>query len=297
MPLRFHRRRRVRPLLRLAQDEVWSAVHAMTWSMTAARTGFVALDVTDPLVAWLVYRAEMVSSPNVHERALSFWLTHYLQRQASAGVPSRSFAEELALERLRADHYAAAVSRLTGFYLFEDERTARVGSARWGDPGRVDTIVEVELRPGARTSRHDAEWITQRLGEPGTADWMHSYLRGEPGPVPLWELVVDGRALIFGTRVREVAYDTVSATWPDSLALLELARLGVELGSDLGLITAMVMHDRMRTWVDYTMNMSDAEDPGFLARLREFDGPVNSADLGGLPGRVPDLRNRRFALL
>jgi hypothetical protein len=262
------------------------------------KTGFVALDLTDPLVAWLVYRGELVSSPNVHERAVSFWLTRYLKREASAGVRSRMFKDELALERLRLDRYAEAVSRLGGFYVFEDEQTARAAMARWDDGARFDTIVEVELRPGTHASRHDAQWITQRLGERSTTDWMHSYFAGQPaGSAPLYELIVDGRALIFGTRVREAAYDTVSATWPDSLPLLELARIGVELGSDLGLITAMVTHDGKRTSVNYVMNIRDAQDPGFSARLAAFDGPVNRADLAREPGRVPDLRNRSFALL
>jgi hypothetical protein len=265
--------------------------------MTAVRTGFVALDVDDPLVAWLVYRGEIVSSHSFHEGALSFWLTRYLKQTSSANVRSKLFKAELALEQLRSVSFPQAVSRLTGFYLFEQEDAARAAMAR-DDPARADTIVEVELRSGAKTSRHDAEWITRQLGEPGTDDWMHAYLSGVPvGPAPIWEFLVDGRALIYGTRVREAAYDTVVATWSDSLPLLEMARLGVELGSDLGLITAMLVRREMRTRTEYVIDMRDADDEGFLARLRKFDGPVNGADLAHGPGRVPDLRNRGFVLL
>jgi hypothetical protein len=68
------------------------------------------------------------------------------------------------------------------------------------------------------------------------------YLAGDAFDAePLWELVVDGRANIYGTELRETAYEIVKATWPRSLALLELARLGPELGSDIGIITAMVI--------------------------------------------------------
>jgi hypothetical protein len=36
-------------------------------------TGFAALRIDDPLVAWLVYRAELVSSSLAHEQRLLFW--------------------------------------------------------------------------------------------------------------------------------------------------------------------------------------------------------------------------------
>ena len=265
--------------------------------MTAPQTGFVGLDLSDPLVAWLVYRGEMVSSTQVHERALSFWLTRHMRRAVFAQTRSASFAEELALEQLRSECYSSAVPRLSGFYMFEDEGAARSALTRWGDPDRAETIVEVGLRPGARTSRHDAEWIALDA-PPDAGAWMRRYLSGEPsGPAPSWELIVDGRALIYGTPVREAAYETVRSTWPDSLPLLEVARLGVELDSDLGLITAMLTRDQTGTRVEYVMDMRDAHDPGFLRRLSTYEGPVNHADLADQSGRVPDLRERSFTLL
>jgi hypothetical protein len=100
-------------------------------------------------------------------------------------------------------------------------------------------------------SRHDAEWISKRLDD-ASADWMRAYLRGEAaGPDPVWELVVDGRGLVLGTELRKAAYEVVKATWPRSLALLELARLGVELDSDLGLIVPMAVRDERTLAVQY----------------------------------------------
>ncbi len=80
-----------------------------------------APDMTDPRVAWLVYRGEMVSSPEVDERALSSRLTRYLQAATSAAGLSTIFRQELTHERIRPQQQPAAVSRLGGYCLFEDE--------------------------------------------------------------------------------------------------------------------------------------------------------------------------------
>jgi hypothetical protein len=126
---------------------------------------------------------------------------------------------------------------------------------------------------------------------------MSNYLAGTPlGPEPLWELVVDGRAYIYGTELRKAAYEVVKDVWPESLALLELARLGVELGSDLGLTSAMVVSDQERRRVAYVMNFEDATNPQFLKRLKAFQGDVNRADLAQANLVTPDLSSRSFTL-
>jgi hypothetical protein len=267
--------------------------------MAEWQTAFASLNVSNPLVAWLVYRGEMVSSPQAHERALSFWITRYLAAEASSRGRADFFRGELALEKFRMQHHADVVSRLVGFYVFEDEPSAHSATQRWRGPFRPDTLVEVALRPGTRTSRHDAEWISQRLGAHGPTDWMDAYLRGQPsGPDPIWEFLVDGRAVILGTDLREAAYDVIRETWPASLALLELSRLGVELDSDLGLITAMLLGDGGDFRVHYVMNFADATNPAFLERLAKFEGPRNTADLEPESELVvPDLRDRSFTLL
>lgn len=94
------------------------------------------------------------------------------------------------------------------------------------------------INPRSRVSHYDAEWITQDF--PVSDFWMHAYFSGQATAAPVWELVVEGQALILGTDLRERAYATVKKTWPQSLAVLELARLAVEVGSDLGAITAML---------------------------------------------------------
>jgi hypothetical protein len=262
----------------------------------AVRTAFVALDPSDPLVAWLAYRAEIVSAGRAHPSSASFWLTRAL-RDHAAGQRKAAFADELELERRRALRYPDAVSRLRGFYAFENKAEAQAAIGEW--EFTTHSVVEVAILEKSQISRHDAQWIALRLGESGPQRWMERYLAGEACPAAraCWELVVEGRAIIFGTEAREQAYETVKRAWPRSLALLELARLGVELDSDLGLIVPMVSRTSDYLHVGYLMSEHDMSDKGFLRRLAAFSGPRNSADLNQQSVLVvPDLTGRGFQL-
>ena len=260
---------------------------------TEVRTGFACLDVDDPLVAWLVYRGEMVSASAADEHALSFWTTRYLERLNDQELAQRIRAE-VALEQLRNQSYPDAVSRLRGFYVFADAAAATNAAQAWpGFPS--EQVEEVGLRYDARSSRHDAEWITHNL-DSQSRDWMHRYLAGDVfGTDPIWELIVDGRALVFGTSLRMRAYETVKATWPRSLALLEIARLAAEVNSDFGHVIATIVDaGGGARRVRYAINFEDATDPAFFDRLDAHDGPRNTNDLAQDELVLPDLTDREF---
>lgn len=265
--------------------------------MRAVRVALVGLNIANPLVAWLVYRGEMLSSAEVHDRALGFWLVSALSAESSTGHRSAVFQDELALDALREVHQSHVISRLRGFYLFDDAASAERAVQQWGGTFHRDTLAEVGILEGSRWSRHDAEWITTRIGR-GDRSWMLPYLRGEPSANdPIWELLVHGRAVVFGTKLREAAYEVVKRVWPESLALLELSRVAVELGSDLGVITPMVLGQANDYRVDFVMNFVDAKDQQFLERYARYDGPKNRDDLG--PGSdlvLPDLSPYSFRL-
>jgi hypothetical protein len=265
--------------------------------MHAVRVALASLNIANPLVAWLVYRGEMVSSAEVHEQALGFWLMRALSAESSTGHRSAVFQDELVLDALREVHQPHAISRLRGFYLFDDEASAERAIQQWGGSFHRHALTEVGILEGSRWSRHDAEWISTRIGS-GDRSWMLPYLRGEPsGDDPIWELLVDGRAVIFGTQLREAAYEVVQRVWPQSLALLELSRVAVEFRSDLGVITPMVLGQVNDHRVDFAMNFVDATNQEFLERFSRYDGPKNQNDLG--PGSdlvLPDLRPYSFKL-
>jgi hypothetical protein len=265
--------------------------------MNVVRTALARLNIANPLVAWLTYRGEMVASAQAHERAMSFWLMQALGQESRAGYRHARLDDELHLDTLRRTEQPQAVSRLGGFYLFDDEVAAERAIHEWGRSFHRDALAEVGIVEGSRWSRHDAEWITRRLGS-GDRSWMGPYLRGEPsGDSPIWELVVDGRAIVFDTDLRKAAYDVVARTWPRSLALLELSRVAVDLGSDLGLILPMVLGQDGNRRVDFAMNFVDANDDEFLDRFDKYDGPVNRNDLRPDSDLVlPDLQSHGFDL-
>lgn len=201
------------------------------------------------------------------------------------------------LEQTRRAHFPDAVSRLTGFYVFPNEESALAASKRWNSPGfHEDLLAEVAIDPASTVSRYDAEWITHHF-QSSDLQWMGDYFAGAPTTDPVWECLIDGRALVFGKSLRETAYETIKATWPRSLALLELARVGAELNFDLGLITAMLFNADTKLEVRYAMSFIDAENPDFLKRFGEFQGPRNENDLTPKSELVqPDLTSRRFML-
>jgi hypothetical protein len=254
------------------------------------RSAYAYLDVTDPLVAWLTYRGEMVAAGSLIEGALSFWAAGRLRNK-------ELYLKELALESQRSRSFPASVSRLSGFYVFDDLDSARAAAERWGvERFRPDTLVEVGIVPGSRVSRYDAEWITRHFNGSGDIDWGRHYFAGISTDSPIWELVVDGRAIIYGTEVREAAYEVIVAKWPKTKCLLELARLAAHLDSDLGLIVAWPVRDGEVIRVHFIMHFEDAMNEEFLKRTRDFKGPVNVRDLYPFEPVTPDLRDREFVL-
>jgi hypothetical protein len=102
---------------------------------------------------------------------------------------------------------------------------------------------------------------------------MESYLSGQATADSVWELLVDGRAVIYGTDLREQAYQVIRQTWPRSVPLLDVSRIAAEIQADLGLIAPLVHTVGADLRVDFHLNMVDSDDPHFLDRLRAYDGP------------------------
>lgn len=253
------------------------------------------LNIRDPLVAWLVYRGEMASPRELHQSAMSVFHTRRL-----CGSASRSdlYATELAIETARARRFSDKASRLRGFYVFPDRVTAERG-AGWGASFNPAFLTEVAVTEGSLISTYDANWITHELPN-GPGDWIDRYLAGDPrDDEPLWEQVVDGRALVLGTDVRNWAHAVAEQEWPQSMGVLELGRLAVELDSRLGAITAFAMQTPGGIRVRYILNFADADEPDFLRRLAQHPGPKNDAALAQFASgevHVPDLRSREFTI-
>lgn len=257
---------------------------------------YAYLTVDDPLIAWLTYRGEMVSAPSLSANALSFWHTRYLESVAVSGKPSPEYARELALEAVRSEKFPDKPSRLRGFYVFTCRECASL-AARWGKPFEEKNLAELAVLEGAVVSEHDSEWIT-RSSTARDASWMERYWAGDPfSNDPVWECVVEGRALVLGTVLRLRAYEVVRKTWPESMVLLEMGRVAAELRSDLGSIAPVATINGNALNVDYMMNFADATNDDFCMRIGDYKGVINRHDFPpGAPWVVPDLRNSAFSV-
>lgn len=256
---------------------------------------FAFLNIRDPLCAWATYRSVLVAAHDA-PGFLSVWTAGILRLNND-----ERFGLEIALETVRAQRHPNRVSRLRGTYCFLDLRSAE-RALSWGSANnhfRPEFLAELSLaEAGARHDRLDANWITQRGGK--FDDWMDRYWRGEafPGEEPLWETIVDGRMIVLGTTLRERAYQLIKRNFPESLTFLELARLAATVGSDLGNTTAHLREEADHFVLAYVMDMRDAEDPDFHAKLQRVKAagqPVNIADLAPIWthetfGRTMDLR-------
>ena len=258
---------------------------------------FAYVDIDHPVVAWGAYRGVLVS---VHAEArppeapVSMMFAGMIQHQSNARLHN-----EFLIERVRAEKAAHQISRLTGMYFFTDVGQAHA-ALPWGGHFLPENLAELEVHPVGPYSRVDASWITHAnldgngRVDPIKTEWIEKYWAGEPfSDLPVWETIVDGRAIIFGTELRQRAYDNVSQAFPNSLDTLEIGRLAAAVGSDLGQTTAWITRnadDRFR--LAYYLDMRDAENPEFLDRLGEHEGPRNMKDLalGKETFGLPDFR-------
>jgi hypothetical protein len=258
---------------------------------------FAYLDIDHPVVAWGAYRGVLVSAhveACPQQAPVSMMFAGMIQHQNNSRLHN-----ELLIEGIRAAKYPDHVSRLTGMYFFTDVAQAQAALG-WGGHFRRQNLVEVEVHLIRRCSKVDVNWITyadvDATGrvDPTKTAWIEKYWEGEPfSNYPVWETIVDGRAVIFGTEVRERAYRNVAQAFPNALDTLEIARLGAAVGSDIGRTTALITRTAVnRLRLAYYLDMRDANNPEFFDKLNKYNGPRNMKDLA--PGKetfgLPDFR-------
>jgi hypothetical protein len=258
---------------------------------------FAFLDIDHPVVAWGVYRGVLVSAQaggTPPECPVSVMFAGIVQHQNNARLHN-----ELLIELVRSQRFQAKVSRLAGMFFFTDVVQANA-AVSWGGHFCQENLAELEVHPIGPTTKVDANWITYaqvdaagRLNPNATA-WIERYWAGDAfNDAPVWETLAHGRAVIYGTDLRQRAYERTATAFPDALDTLEVARLAAAAGSDLGQSTAWITRaapDRLQ--LAYYLDMRDAENPDFLKRLAAYDGPKNIRDLA--PGKdtfgLPDFR-------
>ena len=264
------------------------------------------LNVQNPFVAWASYRGVLVTPPKNHQGFVSVWYADLLQQAGS-----EHWTTEMGLEELRRAKFPDRNSRLTGFFCFSDVNSAKAAPLLWNsgakDYYKLDNLAEVNLSQASGHHLLDSNWITYSRGaglDPN--EWMESYWLGLPYPRerPVWETIVEGRAIVLGTKLRNRAYNVVKEHWPDSLAILELSRLAAWVGSGLGSLHAFLSDSGTHYSLDYYMNLEELDNPEFDSRVLELldsGHPVNWEDIRpwrdqNSYGHLPDLSSFGFKL-
>ncbi|MDZ4127009.1 MAG: hypothetical protein U1E02_23020 [Hydrogenophaga sp.] len=272
------------------------------------REGFIYLDIEHPVVAWNTYRGVLMSREQVWARHGHGAVSLRLAGIFDSGDFQR-LRSELAIDAIRVRDFPSAVSRLSGMFVFDEVESALAAEqAAWGGHINSDYLTDVGLTYGAAT-RVDANWITQMLDHdanlvPGWEQLAVKYWSGEAsGATPIWELLVDGGATVWGTRIRTLAYEVIQSRYPQSLGLLEECRIAARLGFSLGHVSSWLTRKEDHTELAFYLDNTSDGDPMYLAAVQEYlrtasPDSVNARALFATPGlaRLPDLTSYSKAL-
>ena len=172
--------------------------------------GYVYLNIDNPMVAWNTVRGNYCSpaclQPNEPRPLISFNMAGLMASHSGERLKS-----EVAIEQVRLEHYPEEVSRLSGFFVFDDvESVSELWMDQdWGGHFRDEFLTDIGVSADRRT-RVDARWITKIMDSEcklvnGAEELIHKYWAGEshPGTNPIWENLVEGWTTVWGTELRE----------------------------------------------------------------------------------------------
>ncbi|MHA7681576.1 hypothetical protein [Cupriavidus sp. PET2-C1] len=265
------------------------------------REGFIYLDIEHPVVAWNTYRGSLMSREQIWTQHGQGAVSLRLANIFDSG-DFRRLQSELAIDAIRVRDFPSAVSRLSGMFVFDEVESALAAEqAAWG--GHIDSeyLTDVGLTYGTAT-RVDANWITRMLDAdanlvPGWEQLAIKYWSGEDCcGTPIWELLVDGSATVWGTRLRNQAYEVIRSRYPQSLGLLEESRIAALLGFSLGHISSWLIHKGDHAELAFYLDNTLDGDPRYRAAVEQHirtapPDSVNARALLASPSvaRLPDL--------
>lgn len=247
-------------------------------------SGFIFLDIEHPLVAWECYRGLLISPFPIQDT--DDFHPSIMMANTIYSNNNVKLLNELLFESVRFRDYPKEVSRLKCIYFFKDKEST-IKATEWKNHFCTDNLVEVGIE-ARNITRADANWITYAdrtangIIKNEYIPKIKHYWSGEPFPneKPQWEYLLDGRAIIKGTEVRKSAYTQIQNKIPDALEVLEIARLGAILNSDIGHIIPYIHRissDKFK--LEYLIDFKDANNEDFIQKLRNYDGPKNHQDL------------------
>ena len=240
--------------------------------------GFTYLDYNNLAVSWNIARGSFLSpselpSSEYNQGFLSVAMAGIL----SNTTPERLYSE-LAIDKVRETYFPKCVSRLRGFFVFDEiESISRFWSSNnWGGHFSDEYLSDVGVA-ATRSTRVDSNWISQIVGVDGSLkqDWFENtlkYWRGDvfPSSDPIWERIVEGYLTVWSPEIRKNAVLEINAVWPQSMKLLTYSCLCAAYGSPDGVIFPFLMRDNNNNLkVTYISRMIQANDRSFIETIIE----------------------------
>lgn len=268
--------------------------------------GFMYLDVENPLTAWNTYRGVLISQSYIQEDAT-------LAAPALSMTMTKMFMDrnwnrlqfEFELEKVRVKNFGTSVSRLNCLYVFDEPESALAAAddERWGGHIHQENLTDIGVS-AIDHSRLDANWISWMLqmyynNDSAWFSGISPYWSGEMCTYfdkPIWEVLINGSIAIWGTTLRERAYQITKQYSPLTVGLLEQSRLAAHLGSGLGHLSAFVINENEKSIMKFYINMKDAHNKIYTDRLatymKENPHAVNfrALEAGGDKFGLPNLR-------
>lgn len=265
---------------------------------------FAFLDLDHPAVAWAVMRGQFVSAdsaPGSIPGIVSFMVAAMIRHQSV----SRLLNEEI-IEQVRRVGFPHCASRIRGMYFFasRSEAEARIGDKDWPSYFIEDNLLELELSHSSSLTKVDANWITYAPTDGDglilrhDVQWIESYWSGEVfREVPIWEIIVQGVAVVVDIEKRRRCRDFVGKEFPKSTPFIEMSRLASEVGSHGGLIVPFLRHLSDEVYeLCYLLREAEFKNSEVIDKIREHP------DAGKLPMlwhetdtvKVPDFRPYGF---
>lgn len=251
--------------------------------------GFMYLDVDNPLIAWNVYRGVLVSQRLVQQSMTDAFVPALSMTAAKMFMernwPRLDFEHEL--EIIRARDFPYKVSRLRCLFVFDEPESALAAATNesWGGHINEEYLTDVGVSAAPNFTRVDANWISWMLQvrQSDEYDWkigIRPYWMGQVCPnfyQPIWEVLLDGAVTIWGTALRQRAYEVTKQRSPSALSLLELSRLAAALGSDLGHVSALVTAEEEKQLLSFHIDMRDADNIVYTDQLAAYikANPIN----------------------
>lgn len=266
---------------------------------------FAYLDYHNLAVSWNIARGVFYSPSELPSNEYN---NNFLSA-AMAGMLSNSTSKrlrsELAIDYVRERLFPDCVSRLRGFFVFDEiESISRFWSCNsWGGHFSDQYLSDVGVA-ATRSTRVDSNWISHIVDVDGglKEGWFQNavnYWRGEvfPGSDPIWERIVEGFLTVWSSDVRKESISEINAVWPKSINLLTYACLCAAYRSLDGMIFPyLIRHDENNIEITYITRMVQANDKNFVEAIIENAKKMPSITLdlidtttndGGV--RTPDL--------